>query len=324
MFDGLFCAFHIIIYLCIDLMSNPLKLWKMKKMFFFVSIALMAQCLISCVREDVQDLPDSRLSIQVERPDTSDYATIHFVCTNFEMVPFTRALSADGKDLTDLWVLDYVNGSLVQQLHQVSADDDFGTPTLTLSTGDHHIYFIASRGKTPTLNTDAHTITFGTVSDTFYKDYAISLVPSSSGSRSVTLDRCVTRLRITITDALPVGISTINITPSEWYYGVDYTTGEPIASTASQTITTNVPSGYEGQTNVPVNIFGFSPSNEWTTDVAINAKSTDNAIIGSVTIDNVPLKRNRITEYTGPLFSSSGATTVSLSTDWLDTETMTW
>lgn len=53
-------------------------------------------------------------------------------------------------------------------------------------------------------------------------------------------------------------------------------------------------------------------------------KKADGTILGSAVLANVPLKRNRITEYTGPLFSSNGQTTVSLSTEW-DTEyTATW
>lgn len=279
----------------------------------FLALAAVAILTTACTNETI-DTPsaDARITFRVN----GDFS--------LSMSPMTRALEADGKAMTDLWILDYIGNTMQQQIHQTSSDEDFGSPTLNLAVGDHHIYFVASRGKTATLDADAHTLTFGTVSDTFYKDYAISVVPSSIGSRSVTLDRCVTRLRITITDALPVGIASINVTPSDWYYGIDYTTGEPVTATTSQTITTNVPSGYEGQTNVAVNIFGFSPSEEWTTDVAINAKSTDNTVLGSVTITNAPLKRNRTTEYSGPLFSTEGLTTVSLSTDWADSYTATW
>lgn len=279
----------------------------------FLALAAVAAIMTACTNETI-DTPstDARITFRVN----GDFS--------LSMSPMTRALEADGKAMTDLWILDYIGSTMQQQIHQTSSDEDFGSPTLNLAVGDHHIYFVASRGKTATLDADAHTLTFGTVSDTFYKDYAISVVPSSIGSRSVTLDRCVTRLRITITDALPAGIASINVTPSDWYYGIDYTTGEPVTATTLQTITTNVPSGYEGQTNVAANIFGFSPSEEWTTDVAINAKSTDNTVLGSVTITNVPLKRNRTTEYSGPLFSTEGLATVSLSTDWADSYTATW
>ena len=64
-------------------------------------------------------------------------------------------LSADGKDLTDVWVLDYQGGVLVQQVHQDdNTADDFGQPVMNLAYGSHHVYFIASRGQTATLDTD--------------------------------------------------------------------------------------------------------------------------------------------------------------------------
>ena len=56
------------------------------------------------------------------------------------------ALSADGQDMTDLWVYDYMDGALVQSVHQTNEDADFGKPVMQLSYGQHHVYFVASRG----------------------------------------------------------------------------------------------------------------------------------------------------------------------------------
>jgi hypothetical protein len=312
----------------------------MKKVFFFLNvsdrvvvttlvtvfaIAMIAVFFSSCSREDCPELPETRLDIGINGDSIGDLTTIHFVCRgDFEMRPFTRSLEADGKSMTDLWVLDYIGTTLVQQIHQVSTDADFGTPTLNLSVGSHHIYFIASRGSGATLSTENHTITFTRVLDTFYKDYEINVTATSNGSRSVTLDRIVTKLTAIIADAIPEGAATFNLTPEAWHYGIDYTTGLPISATPSQTITINIPSSEIGVTNEHLSIFGFSTEDEWTTNLQLNCKKADGTILGSAVLTNVPLKRNRITEYTGPLFSSNGLTTVGLSTDW-DTEYVgTW
>lgn len=312
----------------------------MKKVFFFLNvsdrvvvttlvtvfaIALMAVFLTSCSREDCPELPESRLDIGINGDSIRDLTTINFICRgDFEMHPFTRSLEADGKAMTDLWVLDYIDTTLVQQIHQVSTDDDFGIPTLNLSVGSHHIYFVASRGIGAILDTDAKTLTFATVRDTFWKDVAISVTASSNGSRTVTLDRCVTKLTIAFTDAIPEGAATINMAPATWYYGINYTTGDPTSATTSQAISINIPASYIGQTGIEASIFSFSSTTEWVTDVAIVSKKSDNTILGSASLTDVPLKRNRITEYTGSLFSSNGLTTVGLSTDW-DTEYVgTW
>ena len=312
----------------------------MKKVFFFLNvsdrvvvttlvtvfaIALIAVFFTSCSREDCPELPESRLDIGINGDSISDLATINFVCRgDFEMRPFTRSLEADGKSMTDLWVLDYIGTTLVQQIHQVSTDDDFGTPTLNLAVGDHHLYFIASRGIGAILDTDAKTLTFATVRDTFWKDVAISVTASSNGSRTVTLDRCVTKLTIAFTDAIPEGAATINMTPATWYYGINYTTGDPTSAITSQAITINIPASYIGQTGIEASIFSFSSTTEWFTDVAIVSKKSDNTILGSASLTDVPLKRNRVTSFTGPLFSSNGTTAVSLSTDWLDKYASTW
>lgn len=300
----------------------------MKKYFFIAAIAAMT--FTSCERNPDPEMAPVNASITVDDTPMQTHATITFACQGFEMTPFgTRSLEADGKVMTDLWILDYLVGldgiELSQDpIHQVSTDEDFGTPTLNLSVGSHHVYFIASRGSGATLSTENHTITFTRVLDTFYKDYEINVTATSNGSRSVTLDRIVTKLTTVITDAIPEDAATFNITPEAWHYGIDYTTGLPISATASQTITINIPSSEIGVTNERLSIFGFSTEDEWTTNLTLNCKKADGTILGSAVLADVPLKRNRITEYTGPLFSSSGSTTVGLSTDWGDPITGTW
>ena len=239
---------------------------------------------------------------------------------------FTRSLTADGKDMTDVWVLDYVDGTLVQQLHQSdNTAADFGTPTLNLSIGTHHIYFVASRGAGAVLNTTTHTLSFTSVRDTFWKDYEITISGgTSSGNRSVTLDRIVTKLKLTFTDAIPEGAATFNVTPSSWYYGVDYTTGEPSEATANGTITVNIPSSEIGVVNEAVSIFGFSSATEWTTNIAINCKAANNDVLGSATITSAPFVRNRVSEYTGQLFGDNGSMTLSLNATWDDSYNGAW
>jgi hypothetical protein len=244
-----------------------------------------------------------------------------------EWKPVTRGyLQAYGKDLTDLWVLDYDGeGNLLQQLHQ---DDntatDFGQPVMKLAYGQHHVYFIASRGTGATLNTDAKTITFTKVLDTFYKDYEVTVVSTSNGNRAVTLDRVVTKLKLIFNDAIPSDAATFNVIPTEWYYGLNYSTGSPVPPATSQPIVVNIPSTSIGVSGESVNVFGFSTATEWTTDVTVNSKTSGGDVMGSATIANVPFKANRVSEYTGPLFGSGGTMTMSLDATWETAHTGTW
>lgn len=285
------------------------------KQYIFTALAVAA-ILTACNSDDMHEA------------DATSTTTITFSMTgDFQLTAhdFTRSLEADGKTMTDVWVLDYVGGELKQQLHQTSDDADFGSPTMDLSLGTHHIYFIASRGAGAVLNTTAHALTFTSVRDTFWKDYEITISSgTSSGNRSVTLDRIVTKLKLTFTDAIPEGATTFNVTPLSWYYGVDYTTGEPSEATANGTITVNIPPSEIGLVNESVSIFGFSSVTEWTTDVSVDCKAVNNDVLGSATITAAPFVRNRVSEYTGPLFGDSGAMTLSLNATWDDSYTGTW
>ena len=235
----------------------------------------------------------------------------------------TRALDADGKSMTDVWVLDYVGTELKQHVHQTATDADFGSPTLSLSVGAHTLYFAASRGTEPTLDTDARTLSFSKVNDTFWAVKVLN-VSGTTITQAVALDRIATKLRITFTDAIPTGAATFNITPAQWYYGFNYVTGEPTTATASQPITVNIPSSYIGLTGQSVSLFGFSGSDAFTTDVAIDCQDADSHVLGAATVPSVQIKRNRISTLTGPLFSKTATIGFSLNTEWLDDYEMTF
>ena len=292
-----------------------------KFVFFMLAAMLLTSCEKSLINDD-----------EVEKnPSVSATDGKRFTFTvkgdfSEEWKSATRGyLQADGKDMTDLWVLDYIGDVLVQQIHQSdNTAEDFGRPSMTLVYGSHHVYFVASRGINPTLSTTNGTITWTTVRDTFWKDYAVEVVSTSNGNRAVTLDRIVTKLALRFTDAVSANASTINFTPSSWYYTLNYKTGEPTTATASQTTSTSVPGSYIGNTDVLISYFSLSPSTDWTTDVNVNSKDGDNNIIGQGNMSGVPLKRNRVTEYSGPLFSSGCTVTTSLNTDWITTYEGEW
>jgi hypothetical protein len=243
-----------------------------------------------------------------------------------EWKPVTRGyLQADGKDLTDVWVLDYMGETLVQQIHQDdNTAEDFGKPVMNLAYGSHHVYFIASRGQSATLDTENHVIKFGKILDTFYKDYEVSVVATSNGNRAVTLDRVVTRLRLTFTDVVDAQAATINFAPTTWYYGWDYIAGAPADAKTDQVVTITIPDSEKGKAGLQANLFGFSTADAWTTDVAINSKKSDQTIIGQATLLDVPFKANRISEMSGPLFGTEGTMTLSLNGSWDDAYEGTW
>ena len=244
---------------------------------------------------------------------------------DFNAATFTRGyLSADGKDMTDLWVFDYVDGVCVQSVHQTAEDEAWGKPTMALAYGSHHVYFVASRGEGATMDAEGHTITWTGPRDTFWKDYEVEVVSTSNGNRAVTLDRVATKLKMTVNDEVPDGCAAVVVTPARWYYGWDYVNGVAVAAQQTER-RVEVPESYVGTTDkLGVAIFGLSGADEWVTNVSIQAQDADGGVLGSATITGAPFKSNRSTEYSGNLFGSAGGLDVSVNAAWENPKTGTW
>ena len=286
----------------------------MKKFQMGLAAALMLTA-IACTSEEPQ----------AEKPTGMEAKTITFtfgdVLTQHAM---TRA-DVTELDLTDLWMFDYVGGELQQTVHQSNTDEDFGVLSASMGYGEHTLYFVASRGTTPTTDTDAKTITWVKPSDTFWATATVTVSPSSESSKAVTLSRVATRLRITVNDEVPVGAAKFVIIPSQWYYGINYTDGNGIAPSSNQPREVNIPSSYIGTSGqLAIAIFGFVPSADWQTDITATLKASDESTLGQVTLEDVALKRNITTAYSGGILGTSKAFTLTADDAWGDEDIHTW
>ena len=286
----------------------------MKKFQMGLAAALMLTA-IACTSEEPQ----------AEKPSGMEKKTITFTFGDtFQQRAMTRA-DITSLDLTDLWMIDYVGSELQQTIHQSSTDEGFGVLSASMGYGEHTLYFVASRGTTPTADTDAHTITWVKPSDTFWATATITVSPSSASSQAVSLSRVATRLRITVNDEVPAGAAKFVITPSQWYYGIDYTTGSGIAPSANQPREVNIPSSYIGTSGqLAIAIFGFVPSADWRTDITATLTASDESVLGQVSLEDVPLKRNITTSYSGGILGTAKSFTLTADDTWGDEDIHTW
>ena len=284
----------------------------MKKLSIGLAAALM---LTACTSDEPQN----------EKPTGMEAKTITFTFGDtFQQRAMTRA-DITSLDLTDLWMFDYVGGELQQTIHQSNTDEDFGVLSASMGYGGHTLYFVASRGTTPTSDTDAQTITWVKPSDTFWATATVTVSPSSESSQAVSLSRVATRLRITVNDEVPDGASKFVITPAQWYYGIDYTTGSGIAPSANQPREVNIPSSYIGTTGqLAISIFGFVPSADWKTDITAALKASDDSTLGQVALEDVTLNKNITTAYSGGILGTSKAFTLTADDAWGDEDVHTW
>ena len=290
----------------------------MKKLMLGLAAALMLQSCEYVQMDDMKELEENTSPQTV----TFRLSTDGWISNSQSL---TRgSMTADDTEMTDLWIFDYVGDELVQSEAYTPEDDDWGSPSLTLKLGTHHIYFVASRGDNPTVNDETKTITWGTPKDTFWASLTMNVTSGGATQQSVTLNRVATKMRLQVNDLVPDGIATLNITPNTWYFGLNYTTG---AATASETRerSVNVPAAYAGTIGrLAASFFGISDASEWQTDIAVTAKDGDGNILGSATITDAPFQRNRVSVFIGNLFNGQGAMDVTLDGTWADDYTTTW
>lgn len=285
----------------------------MKKLLMAIAAAMM---LLSCEK-------DETLTTKVNEPkDSLQAKTITFTFGETAMQPMTRATLSE-LNLTDLWLFDYVGGEYVQTIHQASTDDGFGAVSGTFDYGTHTLYFVASRGVTPTVSTDARTITWQTVRDTFWATLQMTVEPATGGQQQVSLSRVVGRLRITVTDAVPTGAATFEVTPTTWYCGLNYQTGEATSSSISS-IAVTIPSSYIGTTKLASSVYTISGATPWETGITAALKTSDNSTLGSVTISDIPIQRNHITSYSGGLLTTLRSLSVSSADEWVEDDDVVW
>lgn len=288
----------------------------MKRFVWALSAALM---LTACGEHEMT----GELTVGMTPADSMRKKTITFDFGKLSQQAMTRA-SLTELNLTDLWIFDYMGDELKQSIYQASTDATFGSASLSLDYGEHTFYFVASRGIDPVIDTDAKTIVWSSVRDTFHASLTMDVQPSSATSQSVTLSRVVGRLRITATDVVPEKAAKLTITPSTWYYGLNYFTGEPVAP-VNTPIVVNIPSSYVGTQNLVTSCYTISGSSAWQTNITVSLMASDESSLGSVVIPDVPIKCNHITSYSGGIVGAGRSLSVSASDDdWVDDGNVNW
>ena len=235
----------------------------------------------------------------------------------------TRGTPVASSEMTDLWIYDYVGGEMKQGTHQRNTDSGFGTVSMSIPLGQHTFYFVASMGDEPNEETDG-VITWAKTKDTFWGKAELNLTNGTTANVDVELQRVVTKLAVNVTDVVPADIATLTITPQTWFYGLDYTTGEPTGAQDGVERTVSVPASFVGTTDLAMSIMGFAGVSGFETGFSVSARNASNVTIGQATVAAAPFVQNRTTRFSGPLFHANEGITITLADEWLDDYTATW
>lgn len=221
-----------------------------------------------------------------------------------------------GVALTDLYVFD----GTTQLAHQTNDDENFGTVTLDLTHGNHNLSFICTRSTGITVENGV--MTFSGIRPTFGKLLALN-VSSSTPAQNLELDRITGMLYVTINDEFPATANQIEFILANKYNQINVASllgvngaewNQKVSCTAKV-----------GQSGVQYNFSTICPSltDEYTSDLTINVYNSLNAVIYSVTIEDVRFAANTKTLLSGNLFTTPSAS-VSVNHTWNTNIVGTW
>lgn len=248
----------------------------------------------------------------------------------------TRAsLTANGKELTDLYILDYnkTTGKLLQVLHQMSTAADFAEPELTLDYGEHTLKVIATRSTsstlldaasapwaitdnllTPVSATEPVVWTSDKTSDSFGAVKDLTVAVGQNEVAVITLERIVAKMVVNSTDVFPNDCSTIDAAFSE-YRTFSWQTMDVIDPVKNQR--SSDVSSLAGTTGTTLAYFVLCPKDGYTTDVTftMNRKNSTTPY-ATITVPSVRLERNKVTTITGSYYNHSATLSLSLKDEW--------
>lgn len=308
---------------------------------FYLAIAIMALFMsASCSKEN----EGSFTELETNQPIHSK-AHVRLRCgtsngvTLSHPTPHSRAtLTANGAELTDLFILDYEkeSGKLLQVLHQTSTTPDFSEPDLTLEYGEHTLKVIATRSTSPTL-LDATAapwevpdnvltpvsgeaipalLSSDKTSDTFGAQRDIVVGVGEAQTVEITLDRLVARMIIQSTDVFPTDCSTFELSLQEYRTFSLQTFDVTEAETNHRSSDVSVLAGTTGTT---ITYYMFAPADGYTNDITFTTNSKTGNPYSTITVPNVRLERNKTTTITGSFYNHQQGFSISINDVWSET-----
>ena len=274
-------------------------------------VTCLATSAVACTSDD----PDPSVAVAVlPPPPMEDPVTVTFgFGYDYDVRPMTRAASPVGTVAThlDLWVC---QGDDINEVHQTSATEGFGTVNMTLD-----------RSKTYTLYAVAHkadgaaTLTDGIISfpddkvkDTFW--YSTTFSPADATTVACELERIVAAFRLSITDGIPAEVKRLRITMAGVYDRWSVTDGA--AHQTDRVVTVNY-----GGTSANFLVYAIVPEAETLHTVTVEALDDGDRVVQQRTFPDVPLRRNFKTQFTGDFFTSQPmAITLTAASDWQEYE----
>lgn len=244
---------------------------------------------------------------------------VEFSVAQFEEMPFsvvnggTRSKVDVSEVCSRLNLALFRDGTKVKTVNQLSTDEGFGRVSLDLAEGAYQVVVIAHNGTGAATLTSPEEIKFpdNKVTDTFY--YYAQLAVEQDMKVDMLLKRAVAKFRLVTTDAIPQ-----NVQQMKFYYTGGSSTFDAVTGfgckDSRQTEYRSVTSEMVGKTG-QFEVYTFPHADEDKLKMTITALDASGSELCQRVFEDLPVKLNQITQYTGAFFeeaSASGAAVFTL------------
>lgn len=272
-----------------------------------ISCAFAALILMSCGGNEPQNLQSHQVTFHVPQVVAETQPM-----NGLRRTPILT--DDDRQQMSDLFLFD----GATQIAHQTNAEAEFGTITVLLTAGTHHLHFIATRSTG--LSYDEGILNCTSLRPTFGKHYDLTVTGGSE--QNISLDRLTGQVVITIEDEIPTGASQLRIQFGDYYKGLNPTTFAATRSGAfDQTVNISGKVGLTDQ-SWTLNILVPTYTSESNTTFMLTATNGSGDVIGQAT-GTMTINSNTKTLLHGNLFKGTRSF-LSLTTAWNAEEDVTF
>jgi len=288
-----------------------------KKIIFLSLVAVLA----SCQKINLDGL---------EQTEESD-ANVVLTFSTYGQQDFTRAATQLTDQCSRLSVAIFrQDGTKVKNVNQTSSDGGFGTVAVSLTEGTYKVVAVAhnsTEGNATITSTEKVTFANNKMTDTFC--YCGDLVVGTEPvNKELQMQRVVAMVRLTINGTIPDNVARFKFYYTGGSSTLNPSTGYGCVNSKQTEYRATVVDGS------PVSVYELYTSPHELNDVlklVTTAHDADNSTVNEWTMENIPVTRNKITTWTGSLFSNDGggpstdgSITITLDTTWGGTVSYTW
>ena len=258
----------------------------------------------------------SEQSEQTEQSDELTKVSLSF--SPYEqsaMARTTRAASSIAGIVThlDVWITD---GTTTQDIHQTSADANFGSLSVTLDkTKTYTLYAIGHKADGATLSDGVISFTDDKVTHSMF--YSITFSPATTTNLSCLMNRIVADFRLDITDDFPAECKSLRFTIANVFDRWNVTTGGTHSLDRVSTIS------YGGTSSI-FNVYAIVTDAQTTHDITVTALDENDQELQTRTFMNVPLRNGYKTSYKGTFFIDTPMTMEFMVNDWNEYDEVTF